>query len=82
MHDAWPLTSLEVWRRYCPLKMSVEELKVWAGIPRKYASVDAGLLPGLDPASLEATRLPGGNPDSSLLYDGRICTQSHLFSIT
>ena len=66
------ITSLEVLRRYCPLNMSLELLKVGAGVPRKYASVDAGLLPALDPASLLATRLPGGKPDRSLLYDGRI----------
>ena len=32
------------------------------------ASVEAGRLPPItDPASLEAARLPGGNPDRSLL---------------
>ena len=81
-HDMEQDTSLEFWRRHCPLKMSLELLKVVAGVPRKYASVDAGLLPGLDPASLEATRLPGGNPASSLLYDGRICTPCHPLSKT
>ena len=75
-------TSVEVWRRPSPLRMSVEQLKVGAGCPRKYASVDAGLLPILDPASLEATRLPGGSPDRSLLYDGRICIPSNVLCDT
>ena len=43
-----------------------------AGLDMLKASVEAGLLPPItDPASLEATRLPGGSPDRSLLLESR-----------